>query len=160
MQRFRSKSVFLAAVATLAAMPHLAAAAAAAAEAPKAFAAPGAAASLPTSGAGGIGQVTLALLLVLAAVFAAAWLMRRLRSMTGGGSGAIEVISQVALGARERAVVVKVGATQLLLGVAPGQVSLLHVLPEGTSLPSPVIAAGDAAQKPNFAALLKKSLGR
>jgi hypothetical protein len=39
-------------------------------------------------------------------------------------------------------------------------VSLLHVLPEGTSLPSPAIAAGDAAQKPNFAALLKKSLGR
>jgi flagellar protein FliO/FliZ len=125
----------------------------------KAFAAPGAAASLPTSGAGGIGQVTLALLLVLAAVFAAAWLMRRLRGLTTGGPQGIEIVSQVTLGARERAVIVKVGATQLLLGVAQGQVSLLHVLPEGT-LPQAPAEPGDAAQKPNFAALLKKSLGR
>jgi flagellar protein FliO/FliZ len=133
---------------------------AASSEAPKAFAAPGAAASLPTSGASGIGQVTLALLLVLAAVFAAAWLMRRLRGITGGRASGIEVVSQVALGARERAVIVRVGATQLLLGVAQGQVSLLHVLPEGTPLPPATVNADDATQKPNFATLLKKSLGQ
>ena len=130
------------------------------APAAKAFAAPGAAASLPTSGASGIGQVTLALLLVLAAVFAAAWLMRRLRGMTAGGTNSIEIVSQVALGARERAVIVKVGTAQLLLGVAQGQVSLLHVLPEGTALPPAPVATDAASQKPNFAALLKKSLGR
>ena len=126
----------------------------------KTFAAPATAASLPTSGASGIGQVTLALLLVLAAVFAAAWLMRRLRGLASGGTNSIEIISQVALGARERAVIVKVGTAQLLLGVAQGQVSLLHVLPEGTTLPTAPTATDDSAQKPNFAALLKKSLGR
>ena len=141
---------------SLLAQPVLAADAPAA----KAFAAPAAAASLPTSGASGIGQVTLALLLVLAAVFAAAWLMRRLRGISAGGTHSIEIVSQVALGARERAVIVKVGTAQLLLGVAQGQVSLLHVLPEGTALP-PAPAATDASpQKPDFAALLKKSLGR
>jgi flagellar protein FliO/FliZ len=146
------------ATATLALLPRLVRAEGA--EATKAFAAPGAAASLPTSGASGIGQVTLALLLVLAAVFAAAWLMRRLRGLAGGGTSGIEVVSQVALGARERAVIVRVGATQLLLGVAQGQVSLLHVLPEGTQLPQATVDANDTTQKPNFAALLKKSLGR
>ena len=123
----------------------------------KPFAAPAAAGSLPASGASGIGQVTVALLLVLAAVFAAAWLMRRLRNLAGGDASSIQVISQVALGARERAVIVKVGSTQLLLGVAQGQVSLLHVLPEDISSPPSV---GGVVTKPNFAALLKRSLGR
>jgi flagellar protein FliO/FliZ len=131
-----------------------------AAEPARAFAAPETAASLPTTGASGIGQVTLALIVVLAAVFAAAWLMRKLRTVASGGATAIEIVSQVALGARERAVIVKVGQTQLLLGVAQGQVSLLHVLPEGTTLPPAATAAVDAAQRPTFASLLKKSLGR
>jgi flagellar protein FliO/FliZ len=126
----------------------------------RSFAAPGVAASLPTGGASGIGQVTVALLLVLLAVFAAAWLVRRLRGFAPGGTAAIEVVSQVALGARERAVIVKVGQSHLLLGVAPGQVCLLHVLPEGTQLPAPAVPAAEAVQRPNFAALLKKSLGR
>jgi flagellar protein FliO/FliZ len=155
MQALSSHRLAAPAIAFLAMLPRLVHAEGA--EAARAFAAPGAAASLPTSGASGIGQVTLALLLVLAAVFAAAWLMRRLRGMTGGGTSGIEVVSQVALGARERAVIVRVGATQLLLGVAQGQVSLLHVLPEGAPLPPATV---DTTQKPNFAALLKKSLGR
>lgn len=129
-----------------------------AAETGKVFAAPAAAASLPSSGAGGIGQVTVALLLVLAAVFAAAWLMRRLRNLAGGSTAAIEVVSQVALGARERAVIVRVGKTQLLLGVAQGQVSMLHVLPEDAVPTGPTVAP--TGEKPNFASLLKKSLGR
>lgn len=128
------------------------------------FASPGVAASLPSSSVGGIGQVTLALLLVLVAVFAAAWLVRRMRGFTQGGAAAIVIVSQVSLGARERAVIVKVGQSHLLLGVAPGQVSMLHVLPEGAKLASqqsPEAGGGSAAaQRPNFAALLKKSLGR
>ena len=132
---------------------------AAEAEPARAFAAPGAAASLPTGSASGIGQVTVALLLVLAAVFAAGWLVRRLRGFAGGGAGAIDIVAQVALGARERAVVIRVGTTQLVLGVAPGRVNLLHVLPEGTELaPPPSAITGPQIQ--NFAALLKKSLGR
>ncbi len=41
------------------------------------FAAPGVASSLPSGGASGIGQVTFALLLVLAAVFGVAWMLKR-----------------------------------------------------------------------------------
>ena len=137
--------------------PVLGRAADAVAPAP-AFAAPGAAASTGASTAGGLGQVTLALLLVLAAIFGVAWFLRRLRGITGGAAS-LQVIAQVALGARERAVVVQVGTQQLLLGVAPGRVNLLQALPEG-SLPAPQAAAPTLAVRPDFAALLKKSLGR
>jgi flagellar protein FliO/FliZ len=124
----------------------------------KPFAAPVATAALPSSSASSLGQVTLALLLVLGAVFIAAWLMRRLRTLGSTGQATIEVVSQVALGARERAVIVKVGQTHMLLGVAPGRVNLLQLLPEG-SVPTP--DKGTAAPVgPDFASLLRKSLGR
>lgn len=115
---------------------------------------------LPASGAGSFVQVTIALAIVLAAVFAAAWLMQRLKGFQGGSRGSIKVVSSIALGAKERAVVVQLGQQQLLLGVAPGQVSLLHVLP--ASLPvedagSPRLGA--ESQTPDFKALLRKSLG-
>ena len=84
--------------------------------------------------------------------------MRRLRTIGTAGQATIEVVSQVALGARERAVIVKVGATYLLLGVAPGRVNLLQQLPEG-SVPTPDKTAA-APTGPDFASLLRKSLGR
>ncbi len=118
--------------------------------------------AVPATGAGGLVQVTIALAVVLAAVFAAAWLMQRLRNFGGGQAGSIKVITSVALGPKERAVVVQVGRQQLLLGVAPGRVSTLHVLAEPlnghesvTSTTSPT-GQPDA---PNFKSLLRKSLG-
>jgi flagellar protein FliO/FliZ len=127
------------------------------------FAAPQAATSLPESGAGGIGQVMFSLLLVLAAIFVAAWLLRRLRAAPGRGAAQLEVVSQVALGQRERAVVLRVGTQHLLLGVAQGQVSLLQTLPEGaiggTEAATPEGGAGSALP-PSFAALLRKGLGQ
>jgi flagellar protein FliO/FliZ len=114
--------------------------------------------------------VVLALLLVLAAVFAAGWLMRRLRVLSGTGSPGLEVLSQASLGARERAVLLRVGQQQLLLGVAAGSVRLLYQLPApgGESAPvtgdNAVVAPGappnGAPPRPNFRELLKRSLGR
>ncbi len=117
---------------------------------------------VPATGAGSFVQVTIALAIVLAAVFAAAWLMQRLRNFGGGQAGSIKVITSVALGPKERAVVVQVGRQQLLLGVAPGRVSTLHVLAEPLSgqdsVPS-AVPSGSRAEAPNFKALLRKSLG-
>ena len=123
------------------------------------FAAPGAATPVAASSASGIGQVTLALLLVIAAVFVVAWLARRLRNVGAGGANGIEVLAQTALGAKERAVIVRVGRARLLLGVAAGQVNLLYTLPEGEV--DTVSPAGEpVVARPGFAELLKKSLGR
>jgi flagellar biosynthetic protein FliO len=123
------------------------------------FAAPNVASSLPSGGASGIGQVTFALILVLAAVFVVALLVRKLRMATGAGANGIEVLAQASLGAKERAVIIRVGGERLLLGVASGQVSLLQTLPAEDTATNPP-SATITFQKPNFAALLKKSLGR
>lgn len=123
------------------------------------FAAPGVANSLPSGSASGIGQVTFALLLVLAAVFGVAWMIKRLRAATGAGANGIEVLAQTSLGAKERAVIIRVGGERLLLGVASGQVTLLQTLPPDNSTANPPPAT-ITFNKPDFAALLKKSLGR
>ena len=134
--------------------------AAAEAEPVKRFAAPDTAASLPAGSVGGIGHVTLALLVVLAVVFALAFALKKMRGISGGGANGIEVLSQVSLGAKERAVIIRVEGSRLLLGVASGNVSLLQVLPAaqpGAELP---VAVADAVTRPTFGQLLRKSLGR
>jgi flagellar protein FliO/FliZ len=123
------------------------------------FAAPDLATAPASGGAAGLGQVTLALLVVLAAVFALAWLLKRLRRITGGGSESIEVLAQASLGSKERAVIVRVAGARLLLGVASGQVSLLQTLPPEAGTPPPA-ATDIPPQKPNFIDLLQKSLGK
>jgi flagellar protein FliO/FliZ len=123
------------------------------------FAAPGVAASVPHTGMGGIGQVTLALLVVLALVFVLAFLLKKMRAATGASPNGIEVLAQASLGAKERAVVIRVDGTRFLLGVAQGQVSLLQVLSQAAPT-TPVAVPPSAPEKPSFAQLLRRSLGR
>lgn len=126
------------------------------------FAAPRESQPAAAVGAGGLAQVTLSLLLVLAAVFAAAWVVRRMRGFGKFSNGALHIVSEIAVGTKERAVLVQVGNQQLLLGVAPGRVTTLHVLPEpvSTQPPVPVTAAdGSTPNNVDFKAILKRSLG-
>ncbi|HXC59139.1 MAG TPA: flagellar biosynthetic protein FliO [Steroidobacteraceae bacterium] len=135
--------------------------AAAEAEPARRFAAPDTATALPSTSMGGIGQVTLALLVVLAVVFVLAFVLKKMRTVAGGSQG-IEVLAQASLGARERAVVIRVEGTKLLLGVSQGRVNLLHVLPPSASGSEPPATSATPAgtERPSFAQLLRKSLGR
>ena len=63
----------------------------------------------------------------------ARWFVRYGGGAQGIAGGSLRVVASLALGQRERAVVVQVGDRQLLLGVAPGRVALLHEL--GAPLP-------------------------
>ncbi len=136
-----------------------------AAQSDRPFAAPQETTPAVMSGAGGLAQVTLSLLLVMAAVFAAAWLVRHLRGLGKFGSQAITVLAEVNLGPKERAVLVQVGSKQLLLGVAPGRVSTLHVLDEPVSdcaahaVSSELRPEAGAPAVADFKAVLKRSLG-
>jgi flagellar protein FliO/FliZ len=127
-------------------------------------AAPTGAASV--SGAGGLLRVSIALLVVLAAVLATAWLARRVRGFAAAGNGGLEILSQLPLGARERAVLIRVGERQLLLGVGSGGVRTLHVLDAagsaaspGTTVADPVASAALVA-RPSFRDILLRSLGK
>ncbi len=93
-----------------------------------------------------ISQMALGLLLVLAVIFLLAWLMRRVTGIQGNKQH-IKILSAVNVGSRERAVLVEVAGEQLLLGVASGQVNLLH------KIESPVSDEG----APNFSVSLQKA---
>ncbi len=75
-------------------------------------------------------QALLVLAFVIALVFATGWVMRRIMPQSGGRGG-LRVISSIAVGTRERVVVVRCQDQILTLGVAPGRVNLLQASPAG-----------------------------
>jgi len=72
---------------------------------------------------------SMGLVIVLAVFFLCVW---GLRKAAGFGSvnnaGKMRVLGGVALGMREKVVLLQVGKKQLILGVTPGRIETLHVL--------------------------------
>ena len=85
---------------------------------------------------GSVIQVVFSLLLVLAAIVLAAWILKRINLPQYGAGNLLKVVSGVAVGQRERIVLVEVNDTWLVVGVAPGQVRILHSMPKA-DIPSP-----------------------
>jgi flagellar protein FliO/FliZ len=108
-------------------------------------------ATLPESTTAGSSllQVFLGLVVVLLMIGGVAWLARRFGSFHSGASGSLRILGGLSMGPRERVVLLQVGEKQLLLGVAPGRVSTLHVLDK----PVPVAPATNM-QGENFATRL------
>lgn len=78
---------------------------------------------------GSIVQLVLGLAVVIALLFASLWLLKRISAPRGEAAGLIRVIAGTAVGPRERVVILEVGGTWMVLGVAPGQVSALAEIP-------------------------------
>jgi flagellar protein FliO/FliZ len=125
------------------------------------FAAPGAAAH--GAAAGSTMEITVTLLIVVAFLAGLAWFAKRVRGgfTRGGGGARIQVLGAQALGPKERAVLVRVGETDILVGVSSMQVNTLHVFPAGanTEAPAAPVAGSGPADAPDFKSLLLKSLG-
>lgn len=103
--------------------------------------------------AGAIGGTVFALLLVVGLIFGLAWIARRMPGVANQRNASLRVVASLALGPRERVVVVDVGGTQLLLGVGAGGTRALHTL----ASPLPVDAPAQAAP---FAQLLAQHFGK
>lgn len=78
---------------------------------------------------GSLLQVILSLAVVLALLIGSIYLLKRLSAPRGSAAGLLRVIAGTAVGTRERVVMVEIGDTWLVLGVAPGSVTALHQLP-------------------------------
>ena len=72
-----------------------------------------------TLNSGYLVQLIVGLLFVLLCIIALAWLARRMNRFQSSSDGALQILGGISMGARERVVLVQVGSTQLLLGVAP-----------------------------------------
>lgn len=101
--------------------------------------------------AGAFLQAFLGLLFIVALLVGTAWFARKLSGGQGFGHAGMRMIGGVALGPRERIVLVEVGDAWLVIGIVPGQIRTLHTLPKG-SISEP--AADGMAEKP-FALWLK-----
>jgi len=93
-----------------------------------------------------------ALLVVLGLLGAAVWVLRRAGLAPRGADGRLRVVSQLALGPRERVVIVEAGERWLVLGVGGGSITRLGTLPRGESPPA-------AAAPASFGALLGRLRG-
>ena len=99
-----------------------------------------------------IGNLILSLTLVVGAIVGCLWLIKRLSNINQPSGAKLKVLASMSLGTRERALLVQAGDTQMLLGIAPGRVSQLHVFAE------PVITENDAESSAPFAAQLASLL--
>lgn len=92
-------------------------------------------------------QLLFGLIVVLIAIGATAFLLRRLGRLPQG-AGAMRIVAGLSVGSRERAVLIQVGDKQLLLGVAPGRVQTLYVLDRPVESATPQIGTpGGFAEK-------------
>ena len=100
------------------------------------------------SAAGSLLQVFIGLVAVLLLIAGTAWVAKRLGVTHGGSSSLLHVISSASVGTRERVVVVEVGDSWLVVGVAPGSVNALMTLPKGAlqSAATPGLNASFAAR--------------
>ena len=111
-------------------------------------------AAAPGLSGGNYLQAMLALMLIVGLLAGTAWLARKVTGGKGFGQGGMKVVGGVALGPRERIVLVEVGDTWLVIGLVPGQIRTLYKMPKGQL--SPEVALTQGLQGGHFADLLKR----
>lgn len=112
-----------------------------------------AATAAPAGGAAAVVQMLGALGVVLAVLLGAMWLLRRLSGSKLAGTAAIRTVGGIAVGTRERVLLLEIGEHWLVVGVAPGSVTGIATLPRG-ELPE-----GPQTSTPDFASVLARLKG-
>ena len=102
---------------------------------------------------GSLTQLTLSLVAIVGLILAISWALKRLKLAGPRGSGEIAVIDELSVGPRERIVLIRVGESQVLVGVgASGLVAL-------TPLAAPIALKG-GGQPPAFADRMRDLMKR
>jgi flagellar protein FliO/FliZ len=76
------------------------------------------------------------LFVVIAVIFAAAFVLRRMQGLRAGAQGGVILRGGLQVGARERVLLIEAHGRRVLVGVAPGSVRPLHVF-EANERPAP-----------------------
>jgi flagellar protein FliO/FliZ len=107
---------------------------------------------------GSIVQIIFSLLLVLAAIVLVAWLLKRMNAAQLGSGNLLKILGSVAIGQRERIVLIEVKDTWLVVGVGPGQIRTLHTLQKQEIQNNENSALGPQPPENKFAKLLSSVL--
>lgn len=99
-------------------------------------------------------QVFISLILLCGFILLCAWLYRRLGGAVVGGGDNIRLLSAMSLGNRDRIAVIQAGEKQLLLGISPGRINLLHVFEE------PIVDMSEQHSASTFETILKTRLSK
>ena len=82
----------------------------------------------PPLSRGALLETLFGLFIVLACIAFLAWLLRRTGRFQTTANGEMKIITSLALGPRERAILLQVGEQQILVGVTSQNVQTLHIL--------------------------------
>ncbi|WP_230089408.1 MULTISPECIES: flagellar biosynthetic protein FliO [Oxalobacteraceae] len=105
------------------------------------------------STAGNLFQVLLGLIVVLALMAGAAWLLRRFNTAKGISNTSIKVVGAASVGTRERVVVVEIADQWIVVGVAPGRVNALATMQKQETTLTP-----EAPSSGNFSTWLAQTI--
>ncbi len=100
-----------------------------------------------------LAQLTLSLIAIVALIIAVSWALKRFKLAGPRGRGQITVLDELAVGPRERIVLLSVGDSQVLVGVGAGGVVGL------TPISTPIVLK-DAVAVPAFADRLRELMRR
>jgi flagellar protein FliO/FliZ len=101
-----------------------------------------------------LAQLTLSLVAIVGLIFAISWVLKRLKvSAPRGGRGQIAVLDELTLGARERVLLLRVGDSQVLVGIGAGGMVAL------TPLSNPIVLK-ESPPTPVFADRLREFMKR
>jgi len=103
--------------------------------------------STPPVSTSALFETFLGLILVLSLIAFLAWLLRRTGRFQMTDNGEMKIIASLALGPRERAVLLQVGEQQLLVGVTAQQIQTLHVLDKNITSNSNEVTHSGFAKK-------------
>ena len=103
------------------------------------------------SSTGGLFQVLMVLFVVLGLMVAAAWMLRKFNSTGTSSGGTIKIIGGIAVGSRERIMVIEVADQWIVVGITASSINTLSTMPkQETSLQEEQAASG------NFSSRLKQ----
>jgi flagellar protein FliO/FliZ len=102
---------------------------------------------------GSLTQLTLSLIAIVALILAISWALKRLKLAGPRGSGEIAVLDELAVGPKDRIVLVRVGESQVLVGIGAGGLVPL------TPLAVPIVLKGGPPAPP-FAERLREMMKR
>jgi flagellar protein FliO/FliZ len=103
---------------------------------------------------GSLTQLTLSLMAIVALILAISWVLKRMKLAGPRGSGEIAVLEELSVGPRDRIMLIRVGESQVLVGVGAGGLVPL------TPLAVPIVLKGSAAPAAPFAERLREMMKR